>query len=61
MIGRIDTQGSGVITRVAEHASWMKSGPVVSHLADDDIALLEEHAAITVGDASALELLCIAI
>jgi hypothetical protein len=56
MIGRIDTEGNGGATRVAEHASWMKSGPVVSHLPDDDIAILEEHAVITVADASALGL-----
>ena len=41
---------------VVEHESWLRSGPVVSHLPDGDIAVLEEQAIIGVADASPLGL-----
>lgn len=39
-----------------EHATWTKSGPVVSHLPDEQIAALEDQATATVGDPTTLGL-----
>ncbi len=40
--------------RIEEHAMWTKAGPVVSHLPDEEVAALEEHAAATMGDPTTL-------
>jgi succinate-acetate transporter protein len=56
MIQRVETEGDVAVTRIAEHEIWRPSGPVVSHLREDDVAMLEEQSIISMGDASALAL-----
>lgn len=44
------------VTRLQEHATWTKAGPVVSRMSEDEIAALEEQTMATVGDPTTLGL-----
>lgn len=51
----------GTVVPMEKRQAWTKGGPVVSHLEDDEISLLEERAAATIGDPQPLGLFALAI
>jgi succinate-acetate transporter protein len=58
-VSPVSPRESNVVLLEKRHA-WTKAGPVVSHLEDEEISMLEERAAATIGDPQPLGLFAFA-
>lgn len=59
-VSPVSPRQNPTVVALEKRQAWTKGGPVVSHLEDDEISLLEERAAATIGDPQPLGLFAFA-